>query len=178
MPTRRCPLLIAIDEATDWRATGQMFRDASAGLPLVILAPNIAVHSIDTLVEWIRQVSVECGGGSYFVYGRGDAAPRALSLVMREWSATVALALASPSAPLSPPLDEPRVAGNHVAVRAMFDDQDPSLDRRLHEWRETDVALRRAGFTNLDVAVADAAAASRFVDQTLRFFADASGGLS
>src|SRR2546426_9776992 len=66
-PTPRCPLLIAMDDAPDWRATGQLFRNASAGRPQVILAPNIAVHSTDSLVEWIGEISDECGGGGLCV---------------------------------------------------------------------------------------------------------------
>jgi hypothetical protein len=165
-------LLIVMDDSADWWNTGQLFRNACAGRPLVILAPNIAMHSTASLIEWIRGVGDECGaGGSYFVYGRSAAAPVAASLVLHECDATVALALVAPAA-LAPALDGPCVKAERVAVRAMFPAHDPLLAVHLDAWRESVAAARRAGFRTLDVAVVDAAAESRVVDETLQFFDD------
>ena len=172
-PTPQCPLLIVMEDAADWRSTGQLFRNACAGRPLVILAPNIAAHSTESMVKWIRDVSGECGpGGPYFVYGRGEAAPAAAAVVLRECESTVAMALIAPAA-LSAALDVPCVKAERIAVRAMFPAHDPMLAVHLDAWRESAAAARRAGFRSLDVAVIDAAVGSRVIDETLQFFDDA-----
>ncbi|OLC51970.1 MAG: hypothetical protein AUH43_01230 [Acidobacteria bacterium 13_1_40CM_65_14] len=172
-PTPRCPLLIAMDDAPDWRATGQLFRNASAGRPQVILAPNIAVHSTDSLVEWIGEISDECGGGgSYFVCGRCDASAVAMSLVLRECAVTAAVALVSPTAQLASALDATHVNGERVPVRWFFGAQDPQLAVYLDEWRVSAAAARRAGFGLLDIAVIEGDGASRAINETLQFFDD------
>jgi len=172
-PTPRCPLLIAMDDAADWRATGQLFRNASAGRPQVILAPNLAVHSTDSLVEWVGEISDECGGGgSYFVYGRCAAAAVAMSLVLRECAATAAVALVSPTRELVSALDGARVSGERVPVRWFFGAQDPNLTVYLDEWRESATAARRAGFGLLDIAVINGDASSRAIDEALQFLDD------
>jgi hypothetical protein len=171
-PVPQCPLLIALEDAADWRSTGQQFRNACAGRPLVILAPNVAVHSADSIASWIRDASEECGpGGPHFVYGRGAAAAVAMSVVVRTCESTVALALIDPPA-LAPALRGVRVDAERVAVRALFPAHDPQLAVHLDKWRESAAAARRAGFRSLDVAVVDAAAGSRVVDESLQFFDD------
>jgi hypothetical protein len=171
-PTPQCPLLIVMEDAADWRSTGQQFRNACAGRPLVIVAPNIAVHSTESMIDWIRDVSHECGpGGPFFVYGRGEASRAAASVVLRECDATVALALIDPP-DLSSALDVPCAKAECVAVRAMFLAHDPRLAVHLDAWRESAAAARRAGFRALDVAVIDAAVGSRVVGETLQFFDD------
>lgn len=177
-PSRRCPLLVAIDDAPDWRTTGHLFRSACAGRPLLILAPNIAGHTTDSMIAWIRSVSRLCGGaGSYFVYGRGSAAPAAVSLAIREATSTAALVLVSPPSRVAWTADAGRAGGNGtakgIAVRAIFGAADAELDTRLLEWRESVAAARRAGFDHLDVAIVDGTAESCFIDETLRFFEDA-----
>jgi hypothetical protein len=171
-PAPQYPLLIVMEDAADWRSTAQQFRNACAGRPLVILAPNLAVHSADSIASWIRDVSDECGpGGPHFVYGRGAAAALATSVVLRGCEATVALALIDPPA-LAPALRGVRVDAERVAVRAFFPAHDPQLAVHLDAWRESAAAARRAGFRLLDVAVVDAAAGSRVVDESLQFFDD------
>lgn len=175
-PTPQCPLLVAIDDAVDWRTTGQSFRNACAGQPLLILAPNIAAHTTESLVAWIRDVSRECGGaGSYFVYGRGSAAPAAVSLALREPDSMAALVLVSPPTRLAWTTDGPGAGGHGegIAVRAIFGTADADLDARLHEWRESAAAAARAGVLHLDVTIVDGTAQSCFIEETLRFFADA-----
>jgi len=171
-PTPQCPLLIVMEDAADWRSTGQQFRNACEGRPLVILAPNIAVHSTESMIDWIRDVSHECGrGGPYFVYGRGDAARAAAAVALRECESTVALALVDPPL-LASALDGVFARAERVAVRAMFLAHDPRLAVHLDAWRESAAAARRAGFKALDVAVIDAAVGSRVVGETLQFFDD------
>ena len=171
-PTPRCPLLIVLEDAADWKNTGQQFRNACAGRRVVILAPNLAVHSADSIASWVRDVSDECGpGGSYFVYGRGAAAAAATSVVLRECETTLALALIEPAA-LAPALRGVRVEAERVAVRAMFSAHDPLLAVHLDAWRESAAAAWQAGFRSLDVAVVDVAAGSRAVDEALQFFDD------
>ncbi len=171
-PAPQYPLLIAMEDAADWRSTGQQFRNACAARSLVILAPNLSVHSADSIASWIRDVSDECGpGGSQFVYGRGAAAAVAMSVVLRGCESTVALALVDPPA-LAPALRGARVDAERVAVRALFPAHDPQLAVHLDAWRESAAAARRAGFRSLDVAVVDAAAGSRAVDEALQFFDD------
>jgi hypothetical protein len=171
-PTPQCPLLIVMEDAADWRSTGQQFRNACEGRPLVIVAPNIAAHSTESMIGWIRDVSDECGsGGPYFVYGRGEAARAAASVVLCECESTVALALIDP-ARLSSALDGACARAERIAVRAMFLAHDPRLAVHLDVWRESAAAARRAGFRSLDVAVIDAAVGSRVVGETLQFFDD------
>src|SRR4051794_7821192 len=171
-PASPSPLLIVMEDAADWRSTAQQFRNACAGRPLVIVAPNVAVHSADSIASWVRDVSDECGpGGSHFVYGRGAAAAVAMSVVLRGCESTVALALIDPPA-LAPVLRGARVDAELVAVRALFPAHDPQLAVHLDAWRESAAAARRAGFRSLDVAVVDAAAGSRAVDEALQFFDD------
>jgi hypothetical protein len=171
-PTPQCPLLIVMEDAADWRSTGQQFRNACEGRPLVIASPNIAVHSIESMIDWIRDVSHECGsGGSYFVYGRGEAARVAASVVFRECESTAALALVDPPE-LASVLEGGCARADRVAVRAMFFAHDPRLAVHLNAWRESTAAARRAGFRSLDVAVIDAAVGSRVVGETLQFFDD------
>jgi hypothetical protein len=185
-PTRRCPLLVAIDDAPDWRMTGHLLRNACAGQPLLILAPNIAGHTTDSMIAWIRSVSRVCGGaGSYFVYGRGSAAPAAVSLALHETTETAALVLVSPPERLAWTAEGQHAGGNGeaarpersrrtgIAVRAIFGAADSDLDARLHEWRESAAAAERAGFHHVDVKIVEGTAQSCFIDETLRFFADA-----
>jgi hypothetical protein len=185
-PARRCPLLVTIDDAPDWRTTGQLFRNACAGQPLLILAPNVAGHTTDSMIGWIRNVSRVCGGaGSYFVYGRGSAAPAAVSLALRETNETAAIVLVSPPTRIAWTADGQHAGGNgeaarpepsrrrDIAVRAIFGAADSDLDARLHEWRESAAAATRAGFDHLDVTIVEGTAESCFIDETLRFFADA-----
>src|SRR5262245_56644116 len=109
-PTPRCPLMIVMDDTPDWRTTGQLFRNASAGRPQVIIAPNLAIHSTESMIDWILEMSRECGnGGSYFVYGRADASALAMWLALREREATAAVALVSPTAETASALDTTRV---------------------------------------------------------------------
>src|SRR5262245_45957039 len=118
-PTPRCPLMIIMDDTPDWRTTGQLFRNASAGRPQVILAPNIAIHTAASLTDWILEMSSECGnGGSYFVYGRADASALAMSLVLRECAATAAVALISPTAPVAGVVDGACVDAQHITEAA------------------------------------------------------------
>jgi len=172
VPAPQCPLLIVMEDAADWRSTGQQFRHACAGRRLVILAPNVAVHSVDSIASWIRDVSDECGrGGPHFVYGRGAAAAVATSVVLRGCESTVALALINPPA-LAATLRGARADAERIAVRALFPAHDRQLAVLLDAWRESAAAARRAGFRSLDVAVVDAAAGSRAVDEALQFFDD------
>jgi hypothetical protein len=112
--------MVVMDDA-DWRTTGQLFRNASAGRPQVILAPNIAIHTTDSMIDWILEMSSECGnGGSYFVYGRSDASALAMSLALRECAATAAVALVSPTAVVASAFDATRVQAGHIPVRAFL----------------------------------------------------------
>jgi len=172
-PTPRCPLMIVMDDTPDWRTTGQLFRNASAGRPQVILAPNIAIHTTDSLVQWIVEISSECGGGgSYFVYARRDASALAMSLVVRECEATAAVALVSPARGLASALDATQVNAARIPVRAFFAAQYPQLAIYLDGWRDTSAAARRAGFELLDIAVIDGNETSRAIAETLQFFDD------
>jgi len=172
-PTPRHPLMIVMDDTPDWRTTGQLFRNASAGRPQVILAPNIAIHSTDSMIDWILEMSGECGnGGSYFVYGRSDASALAMTLVLRECAATAAVALVSPTVHVASALDAPRVEAEHIPVRALFAAQDPQLGIYLDAWRDTAAAARRAGFGLLDIEVIDGDETSRAVTEALQFFDD------
>jgi len=165
--------MIVMDDTPDWRATGQLFRNASAGRPQLILAPNIAVHSTDSMIDWILEMSGECGnGGSYFVYGRSDASALAMTLVLRECAATAAVALVSPTVHVASALDAPRVEAEHIPVRALFAAQDPQLGIYLDAWRDTAAAARRAGFGLLDIEVIDGDETSRAVTEALQFFDD------
>jgi hypothetical protein len=165
--------MVLMDDTPDWRTTGQLFRNASAGRPQVILAPNIAIHTTDSMIDWILEMSSECGnGGSYFVYGRSDASALAMSLVLRECAATAAVALVSPTAEVASALDATRVQAEHIPVRALFAVQDPQLGIYLDAWRDTAAAARRAGFGLLDIAVIDGNETSRAVTETLQFFDD------
>ncbi len=172
-PTPRCPLMIVMDATPDWRTTGQLFRNASAGRPQVILAPNVAIHTPESLIDWILEMSGECGnGGSYFVYGRSDASALAMSLVLRECATTAAVALVSPTAQLASALDTARVDAEHIPVRALFAAQDPQFAIYLDAWRDTATAARRAGFDLIDIGVIDGNETSRGVTETLQFFDD------
>ena len=172
-PTPRCPLMIVFDDTPDWRTTGQLFRNASAGRPQVILAPNVAIHSPDSMIDWILEMSSECGnGGSYFVYGRFDASALAMTFVLRECAATAAVALVSPTAEVASALDGTRVKADHIPVRALFAARDLQLGIYLDAWRDTAAAARRAGFGLLDIAVTNGNDTSRAVTETLQFFDD------
>jgi len=175
-PTPQYPCLVAIDDGADWRLTGRLFCDACAGQPLVVLAPNITAHTTDSLIEWIRGVRRGCGGGgSYFVYGRGRAAPAAVSLALREPASIAALVLVSPPAGVAWTADGQHPGGNGaaptIAVRAIFGAADPDLDERLHAWRESAAAAQRAGFRHLGLTIVNGTAESCFIEEALRFFA-------
>jgi len=165
--------MIVMDDSPDWRATGQLFRNASAGRPQVIIAPNLAIHSIESMLDWILEMSRECGnGGSHFVYGRADASALAMWLALREREATAAVALVSPTAETASALDTTRVDADSIPVRALFAAQDPQLGIYLDAWRDTAAAARRAGFGPLDIAVVDGNETSRAVTEALQFFDD------
>ena len=99
----------------------------------MILAPNVAMHTPNSMIDWILEMSSDCGnGGSYFVYGRFDASALAMTFVLRECAATAAVALVSPLHELSRSLFTAHMI-EHELVMVVAAAQADDFEAGIHE---------------------------------------------